>query len=61
MGVKLTKQGVRDLGGARPPRRRLVYTCPHIWEREVEWSCWSGWDEQFRAIYRCGLCQEIRR
>lgn len=37
--MKLTKQGVRDLGGHRPPRIRPVYTCPHIWEREVEWDC----------------------
>jgi hypothetical protein len=57
--VKLTKQGVRDLGGTRPPRRRTVYTCPHIWETEEDRCAWYG--DEPRLIQRCGLCQEIRR
>lgn len=61
--MKLTKQGVRDLGGVVPPRRKIVYTCSHIWERETEYDCNSrAWPEPaIVTTYRCGLCQEIRR
>ncbi len=59
--MKLTKQGVRDLGGVVPRRKRVVFTCPHIWEREVEWDCMDWHAVAPRPILRCGLCQEIRR
>ena len=39
--MKLTKQGVRDLGGRREPRRRAVSVCPHVWESEIDWDCSS--------------------
>lgn len=60
--MKLTKQGIRDLGGQRQPRSKPVYTCTHIWEREIDWDCCS-WDmEPRRAVFmRCGMCGEIRR
>lgn len=60
--VKLTKQGVRDLGGQRPPRPRVVFTCPHVWEREIDWDC-AAYDMEPRqvAVMRCGMCKDIRR
>jgi hypothetical protein len=57
--VKLTKQGVRDLGGVVPRRWRPVFVCPHVWDREVEWDCYDGTTR--RVFLRCGLCQEVRR
>lgn len=59
--VKLTRQGVRDLGGGRAPRQRVVAQCQHVWEREIDWDCSSLDMEPRLAEYlRCGLCQETR-
>ena len=54
---KLTKQGVRDLGGNGRRREKFLFACPHIWERYVTWDCETDRDV---SGARCGLCQEIR-
>lgn len=57
--MKLTKQGVRDLGGnhpSRPPARRLP-RCWHIWESEREYDCLGGY---FQWVQRCAVCRESR-
>lgn len=54
--AKLTKQGVRDLGGTRPRRRRIAYVCPHVWELETDWD---HYPEPIR-YERCGFCGERR-
>lgn len=61
--MKLTKQGVRDLGGVVPRRNRIAFTCPHVWERETEFDCnsWSWPDPAIVTVWRCGFCQEVRR
>ena len=61
--MKLTKQGVRDLGGIVPKRKRVVHVCPHVWEREVDWyGCEPWWMGGQPSTYlRCGFCGETRR
>jgi hypothetical protein len=63
---KLTKQGVRDLGGnARAPRRR----CRHVWgpfehlRTEMLWGAVSPGDPCDRKVYgrRCLHCPETDR
>lgn len=57
MSERMTKQGVRDLGGVVPRRQRVVYACPHVWEVAVDWDQYP----EPVCYERCGLCKETRR
>lgn len=52
-GVRMTKQGLRDLGGGRA-KRRIESTCGHVWEWTWTWDCFLDVRVQAR---RCGFCQ----
>ena len=56
--VKLTRQGVRDLGGSAPRRSKIVFVCAHLWEDEIEYDCLR---EVRVIVQRCGFCKETRR
>jgi hypothetical protein len=57
--MKLTRQGVRDLGGGRQ-RRPVVVVCAHVWEDKVlpVYDYWG--EEPLRRVRRCGFCGEVQ-
>lgn len=60
MDEKLTKQGIRDLGGGRQ-RQRVVFVCHHVWEVErLPVYDYFG-EEPVRTVLRCGFCGEVQR
>ncbi len=65
MSEKLTRQGVRDLGGnSRQRQPRAIQKCPHIWEDEVvfdEQFFLDHWHPRRIRVQRCGLCHAERR
>lgn len=56
--VKVTRQGVRDLGGNTRNRAPIVFVCPHVWDRYVvDYDCIG----EPIVGKRCGMCREVRR
>ncbi len=56
MTTKLTRQGVRYLGGGGQ-RRFVAYVCPHLWETATDWEAYP----EPVVHLRCSLCRDIRR
>lgn len=55
--MRLTKQGVRDLGGnARVRQPQVLVGCRHLWEEFWDWDCDRG--VPLRRKY-CGFCQVV--
>lgn len=55
---KLTKQGVRDLGGnSRVRQPQPDVGCSHLFEPYLEYDCRN---ERMVRRMRCGFCQEVQ-
>ena len=58
MPNKVTRQGVRDLGGNATARaRRSIGGCQHSWDSTRQYD---GIIEDFVTVRKCSLCHEVR-
>ena len=62
-GVKLTRQGIRDLGGGRQRPGLVPAPCFHIWEHDPGCPRCDvyAYDRGGYCTERCFKCKKVRR